>query len=216
MKKKLIALFLASVSMISVAQARFYIGVDGAYTLQGLPSVQEKGKGIEFHTITPSGLKDLIKNSSGGYSVGVVLGSESFWGRYFGMRWGAGVGYSSVKIEEKDGGRTIKTSIDTLTSELSIDAMINFVNTGNFSFGVFGGVGAEYQYVLNNGNPKKHALDFVGRAGVSTLLGDHHRVELFTKLPFASMSSKYSSGDKNAFLLGMSKASFGASYKFVF
>lgn len=216
MKKKLIALFLASVSMISVAQARFYVGVEGSYTLQGIPSAQENGKGIEFQTITPSGLKDLIKNGSGGYSVGVVLGSESFWGRYFGLRWGVGAGYSSAKLEKKDNGKTIKNSIETLTSELSVDVMINFVNTECFSFGVFGGVGAEYQYVLNNGNPKKHALDFVGRAGVSTLLGDHHRVELFTKLPFASMSSKYSSGDKNAFLLGMSKASFGASYKFVF
>ena len=216
MKKKLFALLLASASLLSVAQARFYIGIDGAYSLQGLPTIQEKGKGIEFHTISPSGLKNLIKDGTGGYSVGVVLGSESFWGKYFGMRWGIGAGYASVKIEEKNGGKTTKTPIDTLTSELSVDMMINFVNTGSFSFGVFGGAGAEYQYVLNNGNPSKHALDFVGRAGVSTLLGNHHRVEVFAKLPFASMSSKFSSGDKNAFLYGMSKASFGASYKFVF
>lgn len=216
MKKKLFALLLASASLFSVAQARFYIGVDGAYTSQGLPAIQEKGKGIEFHTISPSGLKDLIKNGSGGYSVGVVLGSESFWGKYFGMRWGIGAGYASVKIKEKNNGETTKTPIDTLTSELSVDMMVNFVNTGSFSFGVFGGVGAEYQYVLNNGDPKKHALDFVGRTGLSTLLGGHHRMEVFAKLPFASMSSKFSSGDSNAFLYKMSKVSFGASYKFVF
>lgn len=215
--KKLFALLLVSLGLASVAQARFYLGVEGAYTLQGFSSIQSTGKGIEFHTMSPSGLNDLIKYGTGGYSVGLVLGSESFWGNYFGMRWGLGAGYAAAKFKRNDGGKTQKATLETLYSEISLDMMANFVNTGNFSFGVFGGVGAEYQYVLNYAqDPKKHGLDFVGRAGVSTLLGGHHRMDLFAKLPFVSLSTKFTIGDKNTFLYGMSKVSFGASYKFVF
>lgn len=217
MKKKLFVFLCTFVGLISITQARFYLGVEGAYTLQGYPAVQEKGKGIEFHTMSPSGLKDLFKYGIGGYSVGLVLGSENFWGRYFGMRWGFGAGYAAAKFKQNNGGGIQKVTLKTLTSEISLDMMANFVNTGNFSFGVFGGVGAEYQYVLNYAqDPKKHGLDFVGRAGVSALLGGHHRMDLFAKLPFVSLSTKFTSGDKNAFLYGMSKVSFGASYKFVF
>lgn len=217
MKKKLLTLLFVSVGLLSVAQARFYLGVEGAYTRQGYPVLQEKGKGIEFRTVGAGNLKDLVKDGSGGYSIGLVLGSETFWGKYFGMRWGVGVGYANTKLEEKNGGVVQKTLIESLSSDVSLDAMINFISMSNFSFGVFGGVGAEYQYVLNNSEkPKKHALDFIGRVGVSTLLYEHHRVDLFAKLPFMSLSSKFTPGDKNTFLYKMSKVSFGASYKIVF
>lgn len=216
MKKKLLALIVASVGLFSVAQAKFYLGIEGGYTTQGLPGVQEKGKGIEFYTISTSGLGDLIKHGAKGYSIGAVLGTESFFGQYFGMRWGLGLGYSSTSKDLENNGKKEEQKLNAFASDLSIDMMVNFVNTGRFSFGVFGGVGAEYQLFVDSGKPKFHALGFEGRVGLTTLLGGHHRMEVFAKLPFADMSSKYSSGDDNLFAFGASKATFGASYKFVF
>lgn len=216
MKKKLFAIILASASFISLAQARFYLGVEGGYATQGLPMVQESGKGIETHTISPKALGDLIKDGAKGYSLGVVFGTESFFGRYVGVRWGLGLGYSSTEKDLYDNGKKYEQELKTFNSNLSLDLMINFINNGNFSFGVFGGVGAEYQYFTNVSNPNWHSLDFEGRVGLSTLLGGHHRVEVFARLPFADLSSKYTQGDNNLFAYSTSKAVFGASYKFVF
>lgn len=216
MKKKLFAIILASASLLSVAQARFYLGVEGGYASQGLPMVQESGKGVEVRTISPNGLGDLIKDGAKGYSIGIVLGTESFFTRYFGVRWGLGVGYASTEKDLLNNGKKYEQELKTISSDLSLDLMINFVNTGSFSFGVFGGVGAEYQYFTNASNPNWHSLGFEGRVGLSTLLGGHHRLEVFTKLPFADMPLKYSQGDSNLFAYNTSKAVFGASYKFVF
>lgn len=216
MKKRLFTLILVSVSFLSVAQARFYLGVEGGYVSQGLPLVQEKGKGIETHTISSSGLGDLIEYGAKGYAVGVVFGTESFFNRYFGLRWGLGLGYSSSKKDLYNNGKKKGYELSVFDTNLSVDMMLNFVNTGNFSFGVFGGVGADYQYFTNTGNPKWHALGFEGRVGLSTLLGNHHRMEVFAKLPFADMSMKFSKGDNNLFAYGTTKSVFGVSYKFVF
>lgn len=216
MKKKICALFLFFVGLLSVAQARFYIGVEGGYASQGLPLAQEKGKGIEAHMISPNNLGDLIKYGAKGYSIGVVFGTESFFGRYFGVRWGLGLGYSSTEKELYNNGKEKEYDFDAFNSNLSFDLMVNFVNTGNFSFGMFGGVGIDYQYFTNIGNPDWHALGFEGRVGLSTLLGGHHRMEVFAKLPFADMSAKISQEDKHWLIYNANKAVFGASYKFVF
>lgn len=216
MTKRLFLFILAFVGMFSVAQARFYIGVEGGLASQGLSSVQTKGKGIETHTISTSGLGDLIKDGAKGYSVGIILGTENFFTRYFGLRWGFGVGYASVEKDLVEGTSKRELEFNTITSDLNFDLMVNFYNNGSFSFGIFGGVGAEYQYFTNASKPRWHALGLVGRAGLSTLLGGHHRLELFAKLPFAEMSAKFSSGDDHLLAYNVSKAVIGASYKFVF
>lgn len=199
-----------------MAQARFYLGVEGGLVSQGMASVRLKGKGLEAHTISTSGLGDLIKDGARGYSVGIVFGTENFFTQYFGTRWGLGLGYSSAEKDLVENGSKREIEFNTITTDLSFDLMLNFVNTGSFSFGIFGGVGAEYQYFTNAVKPRWHALGFEGRAGLSTLLGGHHRVEVFAKLPFAEVSAKATQGDDHLLVYNVSKAVLGASYKFVF
>lgn len=216
MTKRLFLFILAFVSMFSVAQARFYLGVEGGFASQGLASAQVKGKGLEAHTISTGGLGDLIRDGAKGYSVSIVFGTENFFTKYFGLRWGLGLGYSSTEKDLMEGIYKRELEFNTITSDLSFDLMLNFVNTGSFSFGIFGGVGAEYQYFTNAGKPRWHALGFEGRAGLSALLGGHHRLEVFTKLPFAEVSAKATKGDDHLLVYNVSKAVIGASYKFVF
>lgn len=216
MTKRLFLFILAFVSMFSVAQARFYLGVEGGFASQGMSAVQEKGKGLEAHIISTSNLGSLIKDGAKGYSVGIVLGTENFFSKYFGLRWGLGVSYASTQKDVEENGKSRKFNLNTIASDLSFDLMLNFYNNGSSSFGIFGGVGAEYQYFIEASNPRWHALGFEGRVGLSTLLGGHHRVELFAKIPFAEMSAKYSTGDSHLLAYNVSKAVFGASYKFVF
>lgn len=216
MKNKIATLFLALNAFLGIVQARFYLGIEGGYISQALPSIQEKGKGIEIHSVSTRDLGDLIKDGAKGYGVGIVLGTESFLTRYFGLRWGFGAGYSSA---QKDlGEQAVKTlqKIDAIYSNLSADIMINFFNNGNLSFGIFGGASVEYQYFKSSSDPKWHALGFDGRAGVSTLFGGHHRTEIFAKLPFAEMSAKFSKSENNLLAYHANKVNFGASYKLLF
>lgn len=216
MTKRLFLFILAFVSMFSVAQARFYLGVEGGFASQGLSSVQTKGKGLGVYSISTGGLGDLIMDGAKGYSVSIVFGTENFFTKYFGLRWGLGVGYSSTEKDLMDGIDKREFELNAITSDLSFDLMLNFVNTGSFSFGIFGGVGVEYQYFTNASKPRWHALGFDGRAGLSTLLGGHHRLEVFVKLPFAEVSAKATRGDDHLLVYNVSKAVIGASYKFVF
>lgn len=216
MTKRLFLFILAFVSMFSVAQARFYLGVEGGFASQGLSSVQTKGKGLGVNTISTSGLGDLIRDGAKGYSISIVFGTENFFTKYFGARWGLGVGYTSTEKDLVENGKKKEFELNTVTSNLSFDLMLNFFNNGSCSFGIFGGVGAEYQYFTDTSRPRWHALGFEGRVGLSTLLGEHHRVEVFARLPFAEVSAKVAQGDDHFLVYNVSKAVVGASYKFVF
>lgn len=196
----------------SMLQARFYLGVEGGYTVQGIPSIQTKGKGIEFHTIPLNTFKD----GATGYNISLTLGSESFFGRYFGLRWGLSTGYSSTDREFKENGKEREDEIRSILADMSVDMILNVVNTGNFALGFFGGAGANYQYFTSSTDPQFHAFGFNGRVGVTTLLTDHHRIELFAKIPFMDLSSKIIPSDKNAFVSSAQHISLLVSYKIVF
>lgn len=207
-KALLVSLFMFA----SLLQARFYFGVEGGYSAQGSPMIQNKGKGIEFHITPTKTLSEILKNGAHGYNAGIVLGSESFFGNYFGLRWGLGVGYVSTQLKDNEK----KLKLQALSASTNLDMMVNIISTHNFDFGFFGGVEADYQYFINTSSPKIHAVGFLGRGGLSTLLANHHRVELYAKIPFADMSSKFTDGDGSTIASGLQRISFIASYKFVF
>lgn len=213
MKKIIVFLMLLFASLL---QARFYIGIEGGHTSQGIPTLQGKGKGIEFHSITISGVGDILKDGASGYSLGGVIGSESFFGRFFGLRWEVGAGYTSSELEFENKAKKYELELKSIYADVSIDMIVNFVNSCNFAFGFFGGAGIDYQYFTSTGNPNIHSVGFFGKGGVTTLLFNHHRMEIFAKVPFADMSAKFELGDKNTIASNAQKLTFGASYKFVF
>lgn len=208
--KRLLALVFATLSLASVASAKFYIGIEGGYL--GQSGVEKNNSG--FHTISAGTLGDIIKGDKPygrGFAVAGILGQEANFG-IIGLRWGLGLGYSTVDFDD---GKNWNQEM--FSTELSFDMILNFVNKGNFSFGIFGGVGTQYQLALNSYKDfdNVHTLGFDGRVGVTTLIARHHRMEVYAKLPFAEVTNKVETGDKQA-LLGNAKSFIGASYKFVF
>ena len=217
MKKKLLGIVLASCALISMAQARFYVGVEGGYSVQyGHPSgLGDAANSFGFYAPATSLISEALKVAPHGFSVGAVFGTEDFYGKYFGTRWGISAGYTQI-ADRKDA----EAKLGSVDAGLNFDLMLNFVNNGSFSFGVFGGVSADYHYVLNidKNNPfsSAHLFDFSGRTGVTTMLADHHRIEFVAKLPIASMSATSSTKYELGGSIVPAKITFGASYKFVF
>lgn len=221
MKKTLVGLATASLLCAGVAQARFFVGVEGGYTAQhSYQTGLESTSTLNFALPKTSIIYDALKDGSKGYSVGMSIGTEDVGG-IFGTRWYLGAGYTSVSKDDQQG---VKWSRNYIDASAGFDMILNFYNSGTTSFGIFGGVSADYHYWLNSSDYKeeffatfsKHILDFSGKAGVSTLLGGHHRMELYAKLPIASLNVS----DSKEIVLGgnysPASVSFGASYKFVF
>ena len=211
MKKKILGLILASLGMFSFAQARFFVGVEGGYTVGNFKGTAGDGKGFYASAFGPGLIADAFKNTNG-YSAALTLGSENFFGNYFGVRSAIFGGYTSVSY--KSGSESSKTNL--VDAGLNIDLMLNFFGNETSSFGVFGGAEAGYHYWLNKpsglSTVGNNLVDFSGRVGISALMGGHHRIEILAKIPFASMGFKTTLGGSVVPL----NVSVGASYKFVF
>ncbi|RDU71768.1 outer membrane beta-barrel protein [Helicobacter brantae] len=221
MKKTLLSLAVASLVCASMAEARLFVGVEGGYTAQKSydTGLNNRASTFLFSMPSTSVISDALDKGSKGYSLGVTLGTEDV-GSIFGTRWYLGAGYTSVS---KDfAGKS--WSREYIDASVGFDLILNFFNNGSSSFGIFGGVSADYHYWLNSSDYKeeyfatfsKHIFDFSGKAGITTMLAKHNRLEVFAKLPIASMSITDS---KEAILGGNhspANVTFGASYKFIF
>ncbi|RDU69991.1 outer membrane beta-barrel protein [Helicobacter cholecystus] len=211
--KRLLTLVFATLSFASVASAKFYIGIEGGYLGQTVTSAYPDKGG--FRTISAGTLGDIIKGSTAyygrGFAVAGILGQEANFG-VLGLRWGLGLGYSSVDFDD---GSSWKQEV--FSTEVSFDMILNLVNKGSFSLGLFGGIGTQYQLALNSYSrlDNVHTLGFDGRVGLTTLLARHHRVEVYAKLPFAQVTKQWHEGDKQS-LGGGAKSFIGAGYKYVF
>lgn len=220
MKKTLLSLTVASLVCASMAEARLFVGVEGGYTAQRTyKTALDSLSTFNFTMPSTSVISDALDKGSKGYSLGVTLGTEDV-GTIFGTRWYLGAGYTSVS-KDFEGKSWSREYID---ASVGFDLILNFFNNGNTSFGIFGGVSGDYHYWLNSSDYKenvvidysKHIFDFSGKAGITTLLGGHNRLEVFAKLPIASMNI---SNSKEVVLGGTyapANVTFGASYKLVF
>ncbi|WP_104697471.1 MULTISPECIES: outer membrane beta-barrel protein [unclassified Helicobacter] len=214
MKKKILSLALASLSLASIAQARFFVGIEGGYTVTSFNATSMKANrsGAYATAFGPSLLTDAFKDSYG-YSAALTLGTEHFFGNYFGVRSAifGGYTYANKKI-----GNT-KIGSDFIDAGLNLDLIVNAFNNGQTSFGIFGGVEAGYHYWLNKNSAYKsvasnNLMDFSGRVGISMLLGGHNRLELLAKIPFASVGFGSSLGGTTVPL----NVTVGVGYKVVF
>lgn len=214
MKRTFLGLVLAGLSLVSVAQARFFMGVEGGYSVTSFKGTDMKsnrsgGYGTVFG---PSVLTDAFKNSYG-YSAALTIGTENFFGNYFGVRSAIFGGYTHTS--KKIGATRIGS--DFIDAGLNLDLILNAFNNNQTSFGFFGGVEAGYHYWLNKHSSYKslasdHLMDFSGRVGITMLLGGHNRLELLAKIPFASVGFGKSLGGIDVPL----NVTVGASYKVVF
>lgn len=210
MKKKILGLILATFGFMGIAEARVYFGIEGGYADQTLYSTGLKAYNVYFSSPSTQTISDALKNNTKGYSVAGVVGSENLFANGFmGTRTGLSAGYTSFQGDLK---------VDFLDVGLSSDLILNLVVVKKFSLGLFGGIETDYHYALNivsSEGMSRHLLDFAGRVGVTTLIADHHRLEVMAKLPVASLNF----ASDHALLggvAGLARTSFLASYKFAF
>ncbi|WP_305862290.1 outer membrane beta-barrel protein [Helicobacter cholecystus] len=230
MKTKILSIAVASLVCASMAEARFFIGLDVGYT----SAISETNGGVSgsgntrFLSVKPSSWSSAFKTKTwsgtfgtpsgttstftqdpySGFNINLNFGSEHFFlDDYLGIRVGGLVGYTSysnsTRIETSaQYGRYligIKETYDFLDAGINFDLMVNFWSNGSYSFGVFGGVEVDYHYLLDFNNsktresakdfPSRHAFDLAGRVGVSTLMANHHRLDVLAKLPIGSVIS---------------------------
>lgn len=253
MKKQLLSLAVASLVCTGIAQARFYIGVEGGYTggaRDTKSSNYDTQTNSSYFLIPSSGtLSNVFKDTTTyynngkkeeskpweGYNLAINFGSEHFFAsNYLGVRWGASVGYTAIsqdcKLYDAKNSTDYTDHRDYLDAGLSLDLMVNLVNSSNFSFGIFGGVEGAYHYLISYDRetstgifsttltslvtPSRNSLDFSGRVGVSTLLAKHHRIDVTAKLPIGYVVA----GDDNKTKIAhdVVKMSFNLGYKYVF
>lgn len=162
--KKFLAL---AVICCAMAQAKMFVGVDGGFTFDGSAS---NGKTNASIYNSNDGRFD-----SHGWDVDIVFGAESFAGDYFGARAFLDLGYFS-------GLNHNRNSIDITGNA---DVMINFLKSGSFTWGVFGGLGIGYKYSFAYGNfdNGQGYAPFFGRTGMSFGIGGNSRIDLTVRLP---------------------------------
>lgn len=244
MKTKILSIAVASLVCASMAEARFFIGFDVGYTSaisEAEGSVSGSGN-TRFISVKPSSWSNAFKTKTwngttstvtqepySGFNINLNFGSEHFFLEdYLGIRVGGLVGYTGysnfTQIETPGNLLGIQESYDFLDAGINLDLMVNFWSNGSYSFGVFGGVEADYHYLLNFNNsearesakdfPSRHAFDLAGRVGVSTLMANHHRLDVLAKLPIGSVVS---GTETKAYLISvMPTISINVGYKYIF
>ena len=143
MNKRLLSLAVASLVCAGVAEAKFYIGIEGGYTGGAYDSKNhETNLPNSSYFLTPgsSTLENTFKDVTyyytdgtsedvepwKGFNIGVTFGTEHFFAsNYLGVRWGAGVGFTEImqdSVQRKKTGSTPSThTIGTIDAGLSFD-----------------------------------------------------------------------------------------------
>ncbi|ANV97942.1 hypothetical protein BBW65_03625 [Helicobacter enhydrae] len=205
--RKVLSLLVASLAFCAVAQAKWFVGIEAGYAVQsdyGLSDSNIK-MALPWIDATP----EAIRNGTRGYSLGASLGYEGFYWKYVGTRNGLGVGYTSIYSQG------FAEHAESFQAESFSDLMVNFFHNGSSSVGVFVGVGVVYNYVLSRFEDSEdvtHVLDVGWRMGVSTMLDNHHRVDLIAKLPSASIGLDSGFDRLDSF----ARTSFVVGYRYIF
>ena len=242
MKKKLLSLAVASLVCGSIAEARFYVGVDLGYSGA---MFYGGGSGMYYEVPKTEALKYIFKTiketNNGvsatlepfmGFNASVNFGAEDFYlNNHLGFRWGASVGYTTLsqmaqfKSQGAYGTETSSTieEYNYLDFGLSLDVIVNLWSDESSSVGVFGGVEGEYHYFLSGRYDDYlydiyqtfkgiHSYGVNGQVGISTLIANHHRVDLTAKLPILIAGNNGDYGMASYLV----KTSFNVGYKYVF
>lgn len=202
MRKIILALGVAS-----GLYAGFYMGIEGGYnTSKQIFDYQDQSTDID-----PS-FTAYIKGN--GFVANLTLGTEhSFIDKYLVIRWGIFGGYGQTfgkNYGEKD-------ILETISFGINADLIANFIATEKFTAGLLAGV--EYAYSLLRPKPelkvgntiytthpngsqskteyyvsnKGDTENLIIRAGLSFLAKQHHRFDIFAKIPitFKEVSSAF-------------------------
>ncbi len=146
-------------------------------------------------------------------AAGAKVGYSRFFGSLFGVRGYLGYDYTGSRKIANISDPMANMAFDIPLGKASIafheisvnaDALLNFVNTENLSFGVFAGFGLGYSIAtLSNKDIKdffQSKFDYNGfvlpiRVGLSTTIAKRHRIEITGK--FATFRTEYTAKETN-------------------
>ncbi|MDO7253329.1 outer membrane beta-barrel protein [Helicobacter cappadocius] len=214
MKKNLLLTLLLTLSMLtSLANARFFLGIDGGYSMDKVDvKTEDKTTYTGTNTIVTPG--SFTKNAylGNGYLFDINLGTEHHFDKnnYVGFRWFLAGGYGRTTLINQS-NNLIKYPSSIIEANLGLDLLLDVIKFGNNSVGLFGGIEATG---LNVFSMQKDTVIFDtpeiqarARIGLSLFLADHHRIEFITKIPVYTLN-----GDENIY----KPLQFMLGYKYVF
>lgn len=233
MKKNLLLIFIVLSLFTSLANARFFLGIDGGYSMDKVDVKKEDvtAKGV---VITPG---YSIKNAyaGNGYLFNINLGTEHHFDKdgYVGFRWLLDLGYGRTNLINQYNS-LISYPSSIIEGNLGVDLLLDVIKFGNHSLGLFGGVEGGAKVIISDayyyGEPNYYGKSekyrafgliapmILARVGVSLFLADHHRIEFITKIPvyrfdFDNSGSSDEPNNGNKFYKPIQ---FMFGYKFIF
>ncbi|STQ86732.1 outer membrane beta-barrel protein [Helicobacter muridarum] len=172
MKKLLVAGLISFSLSASLAEARFFLGVEGGW---GKGETTFENKVVKYGEFTNS-------KAMHGWLALLNIGGEWMFNEMIGMRTFLSLGYGQNYFVEK--------TFHDIELGINADMILDLYNNGSFSFGLFGGIGSGYNSTFEKfgfaGIIIGTNIPIYGRAGLTFGLGENSRVDLTTYLPIAS------------------------------
>ncbi|PAF50491.1 outer membrane beta-barrel protein [Helicobacter sp. 13S00477-4] len=232
-KPKLLTTLAILASLVSLSQARFYIGVEGGYvygnidkSMEGYTDYKWAGLGTDSTITYIPGCN--IKNAYKGYGylLNLNIGNEYHFDDkdMYGLRWIGAIGYGNTNLVNQ-ANKDINYPSYMLNLSVGMDALFDVIkfdesNSLGFFIGLEGGVNA----LISNAKIKDSANDhpIIGnmsilltpRFGASLLLDNHHRIEIMGKIPAYIYNASQNATSKPTYSLTPYEVML--SYKYIF
>lgn len=227
MKKNLLLALMVLSTFTSLANARFFLGIDGGYSMDKVDVKIEDETVMGVVTKPGSFTKDAYLGN--GYLFNINLGTEHHFDKnnYVGFRWFLGLGYGrTTLINQSD--KSIQYPSSIIEANLGADLLLDVIKFGKNSLGVFGGVEGGVNVVLSDdyrylgeeagATASFSSLEFLAQArvGLSLFLAEHHRIEFVTKIPVYTLTGPIRDSDNINRSYFYKPLQFMLGYKYIF
>ena len=193
--KKIILTGLVSVALsATLAEAKFFVGLQGQYNMTGVSNNTPHTPGAASTGNIAWGSAGFYAQNEHGWGVGINLGTEYDLSDMFGLRWFVGINYNRWV------GRSALSSafyvMNDVNIELGGDALIHFINADSFRFGMFVGLAARFTLpfftnVLPGTSWSTHSFyPILGRVGFTFGLGERSRIDVGLNIPIATFNTR--------------------------
>lgn len=211
-------LFVSSAVALALSSSVVVAEESGAFVGVGL------GYGGAKYTIDLSGpgaSKDSLSGSGMRYEL--IAGYKQFFTDSFGLRYYGSFIYGDNTF--KQGGANVKSTL--MSYSANVDALYNFVNSGDMDFGAFLGLGVgantwggklmdeAKEYAADIGKLSTTGVDVALNVGLRGVFAKQHGVELAARVPFMA-TTLISKGDDTNTLKATIKPNYNVGVRYTF